>query len=56
MCLYLNWIEPRDHLDLRLNDIHIFHFKIRVREIKSFKGTEGILIFSLVKAIHCNNT
>lgn len=33
MCLSLNWTEPRDHLDLKLNDIYILYFKISVREI-----------------------
>lgn len=57
MCLYLNWTEPRDHLedhlDLRLNDIHIFYFKISTREMKR---NEDMLFFSLGKARLCNNT
>lgn len=57
MCLHLNWTEPGKHFHLRLDDIHIFKFKISVSEMKSFKIYKDILLFfSLRKAIPHNKT
>lgn len=55
MCFSLNWTEPRDHLDLKLNDIYIF-FILKSVSGKSFMRNEDIvLFFSLGNAITCNN-